>query len=89
MKLNQYEIIGMNLKYYRFTSGKSQEEFYGDLGLNPKYYACVERGEKNLEMKTIMNLANLIGITVNDLILYNKNHYIIKKRIDERTKVKN
>ena len=39
------KIIGRNLKFFRFQTGLCQEKFYGEYKLNPKYMACVERGE--------------------------------------------
>lgn len=87
--MNLKEIVGMNLKYYRYKTGLSQEKYYSDLELSPKYLACIERGEVNLTIENIENLANKIGVSVNDLIIYNENHIIKQKRIDEKTKINN
>ena len=80
-------IIGMNLKYYRYKMGLSQEKFYSQFGLNPKYLAGVERGEENITIERIEELARLIGVRTEDLINYNENHIIKKKRIDEKEKI--
>lgn len=85
--MNLKEIVGMNLKYYRYKTGLSQEKYYSDLELSPKYLACIERGEVNLTIENIENLAKKIGITTQDLINYDENHKIKKKRIDEKTKI--
>lgn len=87
--MNLKEIVGMNLKYYRYKTGLSQEKYYSDLELSPKYLTCIERGEVNLTIENIENLANKIGVSVNDLIIYNENHIIKQKRIDEKTKINN
>ncbi len=87
--MNLKEIIGINLKYYRYKSGLSQEKFYANMGLSPKYLACVERGEENITTDYIDLLAEKLGITLDDLITYNEEHIITKKRIDERPKVQN
>lgn len=87
--MNLKEIVGMNLKYYRYKTGLSQEKYYSDLELSPKYLACIERGEVNLTIENIENLAKKIGITTQDLINYDENHKIKKKRIDEKTKINN
>ncbi len=87
--MNLKEIVGMNLKYYRYKSGLSQEKYYYNLELSPKYLACIERGEVNLTIENIENLATKIGVTVEDLIIYNENHKIQKKRIDEKPKISN
>lgn len=85
--MNLKEIVGMNLKYYRYKTGLSQEKFYSSLELNPKYLACIERDEVNLTIENIEHLAKTMGINVNDLIFYKESHIINKKRIDEKTKV--
>lgn len=87
--MNLKEIVGMNLKYYRYQTGLSQEKYYSELELNPKYLACIERGEENLTIENIESIAQKIGVTVQDLIYYDETHEIQKKRIDEKPKVNN
>ena len=82
MKLNK--IIGINLKYIRFKSGLSQEKFYEKYNLNPKYLSCIERGEINISVNFLQNLANILDISVFDLIEYNENKLIDMKRIDSK-----
>ncbi len=82
-------IIGMNLKYFRYKSGLSQEKFYSNLGLSHKYLACVERGEENITTDYIDLLAHKLGISPTLLTTYNEEHIITKKRVDEREKIKN
>ncbi len=82
--MNLKQIVGMNLKYYRYQTGLSQEKFYTSLGLNYKYFADVERGLINFRSDTIEDLALKMGIKTDDLILYNEDHIINKKRVDER-----
>jgi len=84
MKLK--ELVGMNLKYYRYKTGLSQEKYYTSLNLNPKYLANIERGEENITIGYVEELAIKIGVEPNDLILYNKNHVVSKKRVDEKVK---
>lgn len=87
--MNLKEIVGINLKYYRYKSGLSQEKFYTNLELNPKYLAGVERGEENISIDYVETLAKKLNVDINDLILYNKEHIINKKRIDEKQKINN
>ncbi len=83
------EIVGINLKYYRYKSGKSQEKFYTELELNPKYLSSIERGEENISTDYVEVLAKKLNVEINDLILFNESHVITKKRIDEKKKVNN
>ncbi len=86
MNMNLKQIIGMNLKYYRYKTGLSQEKFYTSLNLNPKYLANIERGEENITFDYVEELAEKIGVSANDLIIFNKDHIVNKKRIDEKIK---
>ncbi len=82
--MNLKQVVGMNLKYYRYQTGLSQEKFYTSLGLNYKYFADIERGLINFRSDTIEDLATKMGIKTDELILYNEEHIINKKRVDER-----
>ena len=46
-------IIGINLKYYRYKSGLSQEKYYAKYNLSVKYLSACERGEVNLTCDNI------------------------------------
>ena len=85
--MNLKEVVGINLKYYRYQSGLSQEKFYTNLELNPKYMACIERGEENITIDHIEEIAEKLGICTHELITYNEEHVIHKRRIDEKVKV--
>ena len=82
-------IIGINLRYFRYKSGLSQEKFYSNLGLSYKYLACIERGEENITTDYIDLLATKLGVSPTELTTYNEEHIIKKKRVDEREKVEN
>ena len=85
--MNLKEVVGINLKYYRYQSGLSQEKFYTNLELNPKYMACIERGEENITIDHIEEIAEKLGISTHELITYNEEPVIHKRRIDEKVKV--
>lgn len=78
------EIIGMNLKYYRYKSGLSQEKFYEQFGLNPKYLASVERGEINISVEFLANLSRILKIDIREFFNPDESRTIHKKRIDEK-----
>ena len=85
--MNLKEVVGMNLKYYRYQSGLSQEKFYTNLELNPKYMACIERSSENITVDHLEEIAYKLGISTYELVTYNEEHAISKKRIDEREKI--
>jgi transcriptional regulator with XRE-family HTH domain len=84
MKLSK--VIGYNLKYLRYKSDLSQEKFYEQYNLNPKYLACIERGEINISVDFLQKLAKIFNVDLNFLITYNKNNIINNKRIDSKRK---
>ncbi len=80
------EIVGRNLKFYRYQCGLSQEKFYEKFGLNYKYLASVERGEVNVSIEFLANLAKLLNIDIREFFNSDIERKIIKKRIDEKLK---
>ena len=80
------KIIGINLKYYRFKSGLSQEEFYHELKLSPKYLACVERGEINPTVDFLDKVCAALKIELRDLVTFDEKKIINQKRVDAKVK---
>lgn len=78
------KVIGRNLKYFRFQTGLCQEKFYGNYKLNPKYMACVERGEINVSVEFLNNLADLLEKDIIDFFNTSKERIIKEKRIDAK-----
>ena len=79
------QIIGRNLKYLRYQSGLSQEEFYTSHNLSVKYLAMVERGEVNVSVDFLDRLANRLKIDTSELLVDDITRKINKKRIDSKT----
>ena len=79
-------LIGRNLKYLRYKSGLSQEEFYTSHNLSFKYLAMVERGEINVTVDFLDRLAKKLKVDVHELLNNDNNRIINKKRIDSKTK---
>ncbi len=50
-------IIGENLRAYRKARGLSQEAFADMLGVHRTYMGSVERGERNLTLRSVERLA--------------------------------
>ncbi|HKO38011.1 MAG TPA: helix-turn-helix transcriptional regulator [Solirubrobacterales bacterium] len=49
--------IGQNLRAYRLARGLSQEAFAEILGVHRTYMGSVERGERNLTLRSVERLA--------------------------------
>ena len=87
--MSSKEVIGRNLKYYRYKSGLSQEAFYAKHNLSPKYLACVERGEINISIDFIDKLSKNLNLSINELLNTDPERIINCKRIDSKEKINN
>jgi transcriptional regulator with XRE-family HTH domain len=54
--------IGRNLRTYREAKGISQEAFADELGVHRTYMGAIERGERNLTLKSLERIAQRIGL---------------------------
>lgn len=80
------KIVGNNLKYYRYQANLSQEKFYEQYGLNYRYLASVERGEVNVSIEFLDNLAKVLKIDIREFFNPDIKRFDFKKRIDEKEK---
>lgn len=54
--------LGRNLRAYREAKGLSQEAFADVLGVHRTYMGGVERGERNLTLKSLERIARQIDV---------------------------
>ncbi len=80
------EIIGNNLKYFRYQTKLSQEKFYSQFGLNYRYLACIERGEINVSIKFLDKLAKALKVDIREFFNPDNERFNFKKRIDGKEK---
>ena len=55
-------IAGANIRAYRRERGVSQEELADTLGVHRTYMGGVERGERNLTLRSLERLAERMGV---------------------------
>jgi transcriptional regulator with XRE-family HTH domain len=60
--------FGRNLRAYRKGCGLSQEEFADALGVHRTYMGGIERGERNLTLKSVERIARQIKLTPLELL---------------------
>ena len=60
--------VGRNLRAYRLERGLSQEAFADVLGVHRTYMGGVERGERNLTLKSLEKMAEQIGVKARELL---------------------
>jgi transcriptional regulator with XRE-family HTH domain len=54
--------VGRNLRAYREAKGLSQESFADLLGYHRTYVGGLERGERNLTLKSVERIADRVGL---------------------------
>ena len=60
--------VGRNLRRYREERGLSQEKFADVVGVHRTYMGGLERGERNLTLKSVEKLAAALRIHPLDLL---------------------
>jgi len=54
--------LGRNLRAHREAAGLSQEAFAEQLGFHRTYMGGLERGERNLSLRSVERIADRIGV---------------------------
>lgn len=60
--------VGRNLRAYRQARGLSQEAFADQLGVHRTYMGGLERGERNLTLKSLERLAEQLDMDPVELL---------------------
>jgi transcriptional regulator with XRE-family HTH domain len=60
--------VGDKIRTLRREKGWSQDEFEDITGLHRAYIGAMERGEKNLTLKTLKTVADALGVHIRDLV---------------------
>ncbi|MGH9007869.1 MAG: helix-turn-helix domain-containing protein [Acidimicrobiales bacterium] len=54
--------LGSNLRSLRRAKGMSQEGFADTIGIHRTYMGGLERGERNVTLKTVERIAHALGV---------------------------
>ena len=69
-----YKAIGKRIKIARINADLTQEALAGQIELSPSHMSNIETGTTKVSLTTIVNLANALGVTVDDLLCDNIIH---------------
>ncbi len=64
LKEDTYKIIGKNVKKYRLASNLSQEKLSEILDVNSKFIGHVERFERFISLKKLIEIAEYFNVPV-------------------------
>lgn len=60
-------IFGKHIRDIRIAKGFTQESFAHAVGINPRYYGAIERGEKNVATRNLIKMACILKVEVGEL----------------------
>lgn len=80
-----YHAIGNRIRRYRLERGFSQEVVSERADLTPAHYSHIERGNTKPSLPTLIRVANVFGVSIDDLLCDNlsKSIHVRIKDIDE------
>ena len=63
-----YIQIGKRIRYYRIQLGLTQESLAFEIQTSAAYVSCIERGTKKPSLQKLVEIADILGISVEDLL---------------------
>jgi transcriptional regulator with XRE-family HTH domain len=60
--------VGRNLRHYREQRGLSQEAFAAELGVHRTYMGGLERGERNITLRSLERIAKRLKLDPLELL---------------------
>lgn len=80
-----YRAIGSRIRKYRLERGLSQETVSEMADLTPAHYSHIERGNTKPSLPTLIPVANVFGVSIDDLLCdnLNKSTHVRVKDINE------
>lgn len=70
MNYDLQRAVGRYLRQYRHDRGLSQEAFADLVGVHRTYMGGLERGERNLTLRSVERIAEAIGVDPLNVLVY-------------------
>jgi len=71
-RVDIHKALGDRLRALRKERELTQQELADQAGMNGRYYAMVERGQKNVSLETMKKIADGLGVDVCELFRFPK-----------------
>lgn len=78
---NIRKVLGVNVKYYRFLIGYTQEQLAEKCELSPRYISDIENYNGNISIDTLSRIANVLKIE-SYLLIKPQEHPTLPKRVN-------
>lgn len=62
--------LGRNIRAERVRKGYTQEAFAEKAGVSREYISRIERGQENMSVLKILNMAEILGTDIRNLLLF-------------------
>ncbi|MBR1908906.1 helix-turn-helix transcriptional regulator [bacterium] len=69
--MSRAKLLGKNIKKYRELRGLMQNELAERVDLSREYIADIERGLKNISLKKLYIIVDVLNIKCSDLVNFN------------------
>ena len=76
MKIN-YKTIGKRIRILRSEKNITQEQLAFQINSSPSYICNIERGTKKPSLQKLLEISEVLGVTVNDFIYNTSEPYVI------------
>jgi transcriptional regulator with XRE-family HTH domain len=60
--------VGLNARKHRLAAGLTQEDIADRMGVDRSFVSGLERGERNLTLKSLSSLAQALGVKLVQLV---------------------
>ena len=71
VRMIDYKDIGARVRFYRSQNNLSQEDLAEVSKLSRVHISCIERGERIPSLEAIINIANALNISLDELLVGN------------------
>ena len=78
---NIRKVLGVNVKYYRFLIGYTQEQLAEKCELSPRYISDIENFKGNIPIDTLENIAKYLKVAPY-LLIKEQGHHTSQKRVN-------
>ena len=79
-----YKAIGMRVKIARIKAGLTQEKLSEMIDLSPSHLSNIETGTTKVSLTTLVNIANALSVTSDDILCDNVVHAKVQFEEDIR-----